>query len=1541
MPILVVDKPLPKTPTPEEDHKNYEPIKDAVGKKKRFSIDVIGTRNGPSGKSNEKPNCNGSIKKSRPSLDLRKGANGSSQNTLPDENKTLQKRASLKDRVVSKLATRKHGKAVDTRPSSRMDRSELERTQNLAEIASVKDNIKEEEAMQWSKIREPGGNPPSLTLDLDNKVLPSLPSLDVESEEEELITPTAPKKFGVDFPPRAGSIFEEEVSRGRSKSTRGIVDKTDSLLQSNPLSSTTSISDDSSHYSLSTATPFRSSVSSTLSVDDLRDISDMAVMAARTTATSRPMSQDEIASPVSAPIIPINNSNDTESPSAVPVVQIQVPKPSKWSALRTGVRLGRLAKKNKDNIPTKEKTGADIVTELFTGLLPVHCIGMHILRDERGNRRVPVMLSQLQLKITDSDIHSRTRAKFRIELEYGDGIRKWVVEKQYRDFVSLNARLRLSDPAGTLLNNFPKLPKLHSHHLRRSWSPSSGLLRRGSFMDSNAVMRSPENSTQDLPSLVPHSPASDHDMTVRGDLLSLFRLSQHIPHSSQQNLSSQVHLPSEQAHHAREIREKLEKYLLDLIRYLLFRPEASKLCKFLELSAIGLEIAPKGGYQGKEGYLYLQMESVLPKWVAGPLRINEEGKWFLVRHNYVLYVSHPAENAIKDVILVDSKFDVMEDNFFVPTQHTSKAANLPRQHFLTITNSERTLRLRAKHEFEMDQFLASLENLKQSEWAARSKRFDSFAPVRKYAAAEWLVDGRDYMWRVSRAIAMAKESIYIEDWFLSPEIYLRRPATKFPEWRLDRLLKRKAEQGVKIFVVLYREIAKATPLFSSHAKEVLLGLHKNVHVQRHPFGTNRRTYYYAHHEKLVVVDNVIAFIGGLDLCFGRWDSPQHVMEDDRIPGQDDINNDNPQIWLGKDYSNTRRCEFYGLNKPFEDSIDRSKIPRMPWHDVAMMLVGQPARDVGRHFIQRWNFLRRSRQDRDNYPFLLPPPDFKQIDLDRLGLTGTCEVQILRSVSDWSMGVKETEQSIHKAYIRCIERAEKFIYIENQFFITSTIVEGVRIDNGIGEAIVARIIRARLRNEKFRIVLVMPLLPDFCSAVEANSGTPLRRILYFQYMSICRGEHSIYGRLQKEGINPDDYFTIYGLRQWDKLGGQYVTEQVYVHTKLMIVDDRTVIIGSANINERSLRGDRDSEIAAIVRDTDQIDSYMNGKPFKVGRFAYTLRKRLMMEHLGLDVDSLGEELARVYTPQEDSDSETSEERGRSRPSSAASKESNSQEDRKEKRRTRRYSLKMDNVFGDNNPAPILYTSRATTVAVPTRGGNRDRSVSNSRSRSRTRGGEKANLPRLLKHFKNYDTYDDPLPDITPDKFTDPLIDTFFIEVWQRTANHNTDVFRKVFKPVPDDNVTNWKLYKEFLQLSEMGNLNISSPASDQVDSRYAPTRTSTVNGENVSLPPITRSATQPIPGTVESSSENSTGIPVDEVNHAPIERQLTFSSITSRHPLHANAGVMSLNQDEERILEHELSEIRGHLVVYPTRFLCENTDELVTEKDKLFPLQIFA
>src|SRR5436190_10242544 len=69
-------------------------------------------------------------------------------------------------------------------------------------------------------------------------------------------------------------------------------------------------------------------------------------------------------------------------------------------------------------------------------------------------------------------------------------------------------------------------------------------------------------------------------------------------------------------------------------------------------------------------------------------------------------------------------------------------------------------------------------------------------------------------------------------------------------------------------------------------------------------------------------------------------------------------------------------------------------------------------------------------------------------------------------------------------------------------------------------------------------------------------------------------------------------------------------------QVLIADDKTVICGSANLNDRSQLGDHDSEIAIIIEDPAMIDSQMNGQPWRASKFAASLRRQLFRKHLGL-------------------------------------------------------------------------------------------------------------------------------------------------------------------------------------------------------------------------------------------------------------------------------------------------------------------------------------
>lgn len=106
---------------------------------------------------------------------------------------------------------------------------------------------------------------------------------------------------------------------------------------------------------------------------------------------------------------------------------------------------------------------------------------------------------------------------------------------------------------------------------------------------------------------------------------------------------------------------------------------------------------------------------------------------------------------------------------------------------------------------------------------------------------------------------------------------------------------------------------------------------------------------------------------------------------------------------------------------------------------------------------------------------------------------------------------------------------------------------------------------------------MPLLPGFEGDInDKNNSGPLRIQVHNQFQAINRGEHSLYNKLKDlKNFNIDNYIYFFGLRGHAVINKRPVTEIIYVHSKLMIVDDKRAIIGSANINDRSLLGSRDS------------------------------------------------------------------------------------------------------------------------------------------------------------------------------------------------------------------------------------------------------------------------------------------------------------------------------------------------------------------------------
>ncbi|KAK6455580.1 phospholipase D [Scheffersomyces xylosifermentans] len=706
----------------------------------------------------------------------------------------------------------------------------------------------------------------------------------------------------------------------------------------------------------------------------------------------------------------------------------------------------------------------------------------------------------------------------------------------------------------------------------------------------------------------------------------------------------------------------VEKYLNSMIELCALKPQSNRLFQFFEISPISSLLSYETGFQGKQGIIHISGSTKSQGWRVGHFRANDlkgmidrrSEKWFLVRHSYVMYVSDINSTLPLEVFIVDNKFRIgykrdidsvkdddesdYDDSSLIQKKiadiETKQAAHNVFNHLkITLENGERKLQIMPKSHKEQKLWIKSLTEMKASTQWSDSHRFGSFAPVRENCFAQWFVDGRDYFWAVSSALEMAKDVIFIHDWWLSPELYLRRPANGNQQWRIDRILQRKAKQGVKIFVIVYRNVGSTVAIDSLYTKHSILSLNEdNIHVIRSPNQLLQNTYFWAHHEKLCIIDQTVAFVGGIDLCYGRYDTPDHVLVDDSDINFNTLGHDDRptteefirfQTFPGKDYSNPRVKDFSNLDKPYESMYDRNIVPRMPWHDVHMVTSGKVARDLARHFVQRWNYLLRQKRPSRFTPLLTPPPDMTDEEAKKLGLDGTCEVQLLRSAGNWSLGLKEHEQSIQNAYLKLIETSEHFVYIENQFFVTSCFIDGTEIENRIGDALVDRIIRAKHEKTNWKAVIIIPLMPGFESQVDEPDGSSVRVIMQCQYMSISRGRSSIFAKLKKAGIEPDDYIQFFSLRKWGRIGPDrtLVTEQLYIHAKTMVVDDRAAIIGSANINERSMRGIRDSEVCAIVRDKETVRTSMGGEPYLAGRFAHTLRMRLMREHLGVNVDIL--------------------------------------------------------------------------------------------------------------------------------------------------------------------------------------------------------------------------------------------------------------------------------------------------------------------------------
>uniref|UniRef100_A0A674BZR2 Phospholipase n=1 Tax=Salmo trutta TaxID=8032 RepID=A0A674BZR2_SALTR len=679
-------------------------------------------------------------------------------------------------------------------------------------------------------------------------------------------------------------------------------------------------------------------------------------------------------------------------------------------------------------------------------------------------------------------------------------------------------------------------------------------------------------------------------------------------------------------------RKALEDYLNKLLKMSMYRNYHATM-EFIDVSQLSFihDLGPKG----LEGMVYKRSggHRIPGLNCCGHSKMcyRWSKRWLVVKDSFLLYMK-PDSGAIAFVLLVDKEFCIKMDSKDTETRHGVRIDSLSRALVLKCSSY--------RHARWWGQ---AIEGFVQKHGSAflTDHRFGSFARQEHNIPAKWLG-------------------------FCT--IFMKRPVVEGNRWRLDCILRRKAQQGVRIFVMLYKEVELALGINSEYSKRTLMHLHPNVKVMRHPDHVSSSVYLWAHHEKIIIIDQSVAFVGGIDLAYGRWDDREHRLTDvgsvtrsvalDSAPSNGKgaaalvvDSGDQPKLkglgrirrtgfsmkrhlqkhglahadsvssvdsseesesihahtvrsmqtgiggvgelvgdtrfWHGKDYCNFVYKDWIQLDKPFDDFIDRHTHPRMPWHDIASVVHGKAARDVARHFIQRWNFCKimKPKYRSLSYPYLLPK-------------SHTTAGEIRYQVPNYpALSIRLVSTVVH---IHCTDNRHVF--------------------NKIGDAIAERIIQAYKEGKKFRVYVVTPLLPGFEGDINTGGGSAIQAVMHYNYRTMNRGDCSIISQLKREMDEQwMNYISFCGLRTHAELEGRLVTELVYVHSKMLIADDNTVIIGSANINDRSMLGKRDSEVAVIVEDSETVTAVMDGQEYQAGRYALALRLECFRTILGAHTD----------------------------------------------------------------------------------------------------------------------------------------------------------------------------------------------------------------------------------------------------------------------------------------------------------------------------------
>ncbi|KAI8549395.1 hypothetical protein RHMOL_Rhmol06G0021500 [Rhododendron molle] len=530
---------------------------------------------------------------------------------------------------------------------------------------------------------------------------------------------------------------------------------------------------------------------------------------------------------------------------------------------------------------------------------------------------------------------------------------------------------------------------------------------------------------------------------------------------------------------------------------------------------------------------------------------------------------------------------------------------------------------------------------------------------------------------ICHAILEAHHLVYIVGWSIFHKVRLvREPSKPLPSGGnliLGDLLKYKSQEGVRVLLLVWDDKTSHSKLFiktagvmGTHDEETRKFFkHSSVTCVLSPRYASMRLWLdmvvgslYTHHQKCVIVDTqahgnnrkLTAFIGGLDLCDGRYDTPEHrLFRDLNTVFQDDYHN--PTLPAGG-----------------------SKGPRQPWHDLHCKIEGPAAYDVLKNFEQRWRkatkwselgrrFKRISHWHDDalikieRISWILSPDpsipdDDPQLWVSKEDDPQNWNVQVFRSIDSGSLkgfpkDVHSAEaqnlvcaknlvidRSIQTAYIQAIRSAQHFIYIENQYFLGSSYAwpsyKSAGADNLIPMELALKIASKIRAKERFAVYVVIPMWPE-----GVPTSASVQEILFWQGQTMQMMYEIIAHELKAmnlDNAHPKDYLNFYCLGNREECpvessdatkkpsaNGDAVSASqkfgrfmIYVHAKGMIVDDEYVILGSANINQRSMAGSRDTEIAMGAYQPHH--TWAKKKKHPHGQ-VYGYRMSLWAEHLG--------------------------------------------------------------------------------------------------------------------------------------------------------------------------------------------------------------------------------------------------------------------------------------------------------------------------------------